>query len=215
MTTLVELAVAMVLLCVFASLADNVVDRQTFSFDLPAMQAVRHLESSWLTLMMQLVTVSASTLGTIVLALALCVGLLQAGRRPDAISWALGLVLSAALGQALKYAFVRPRPHLLPWLTVTRGWSFPSGHTLNAVTLAGLSVWLFGRRLSGWRRVALTVGVGLWVVLVGLSRIYLGVHYPSDVLASLTVGGLYLLSARGMHRLMPPDSRVVKSRETS
>jgi undecaprenyl-diphosphatase len=205
----------MVLLYAFAGLAGNVVDKQTFSFDLPAMQAVRYLESPWLTLVMQVVTVSASTWGTIVLALTLCIGLWLAGRRPEAIVLALGLVLSAALGQALKYAFVRPRPHLLPWLTVTRGWSFPSGHTLNAVTLSGLLAWLFGRRLSGWQRVALTVGVGLWAVLVGLSRIYLGVHYPSDVLASLAVGSLYLLAGRGMHRLMPPNSRVVQSRETS
>jgi len=137
-----------------------------------------------------------------VLALVLCMIWWQAGRRPDAIVLALGLAVSAALGQALKHIFARPRPDLLPWLTVTHGWSFPSGHTLNAVTLAGLLAWLIGRRLGGWRRRAFAVSVGLWAVLVGLSRVYLGVHYPSDVLASLAVGGLYLLAGWGIQRFI-------------
>jgi undecaprenyl-diphosphatase len=193
-----QLAVAVVLLCAFAGLANSVIGNRAFSFDLPVMQAVRHLESAWLTMAMQAITASASTLGTIVLALAFCIWWWRQARRPDAIVLALGLVVSAGLGQALKQVFARPRPHLLPWLTVTHGWSFPSGHTLNAVTLAGLLAWLMGRRLNGWRRVALYVGVGLWAVLVGLSRVYLGVHYPSDVLASLAAGGFYLLAGRGI-----------------
>jgi len=99
------------------------------------------------------------------------------------------------LGQVLKHLFARPRPQLFPWLTGAGGWSFPSGHTLNAVVLGGLLVWLIGWRLSGWRRAALGVWAGLWAALIGLSRVYLGVHYPSDVLASLAVGGLCLLVA--------------------
>jgi undecaprenyl-diphosphatase len=187
------------LLCAFAGLAGQVMGNRAFSFDLPAMQALRRLESSWLTIAMQVVTASASTLGTAALALVLCICWWRAGRRPDAIALALGLSVSAALGQALKGIFVRPRPDLLPWLTVTTGWSFPSGHTLNAATLASLLAWLVGQRSSGWRRVALYVGVGLWAALIGLSRVYLGVHYPSDVLASLAAGGIFLLAGRGIH----------------
>ena len=69
----VELALAMVLLCALASLVGNVIGNREFSFDLPAMRAVRHLESSWLTIAMQVVTASASVLGTTVLALVLCI----------------------------------------------------------------------------------------------------------------------------------------------
>jgi undecaprenyl-diphosphatase len=210
----IELAVATVLLCAFASLVGNVTGNRAFSFDLPAMQAIRYLESAWLTIAMQVVTASASVLGTTVLASVLCITWgRQAGRRPETIVLALGLAVSAALGQALKHVFARPRPHLLPWLTVAEGWSFPSGHTLNAVTLAGLSAWLIGRRSGEWRRVAFDVAVGLWVVLVGLSRVYLGVHYPSDVLASLAVGSLYLLAGRGIHRSIYPDRRDEKARQ--
>jgi undecaprenyl-diphosphatase len=203
--TAVELAVVVALLCAFASLASSVVGNRALSFDQPVMQAIRHFESSWLTLVMQVVTASASVLGTTLLALALCICWWQAGRRSEAIALALGLAVSAALGQALKHVFARPRPRVLPLLSAADGWSFPSGHTLNAVTLAGLLAWLIGRRLGGWRRVAFDVVVGLWAVLIGLSRVYLGVHYPSDVLASLAAGGLFLLAGRGIARLIHPD----------
>ena len=164
------------------------------------MQALRRLQSPWLTIVMQVVSPSASVVGTTMFALALCIVWWRVGWRSDAIALAVGLIASAAPGQALKHIFCRPRPDLLPWLTVTHGWSFPSGHTLNAVTLAGLLAWLIGRRLGEWRRTALCVCIGLWAVLVGLTRIYLSVHYPSDVLASLAVGGFCLLTGRGMLR---------------
>ena len=150
--TPVEWGAAIVLLCAFVDLAGHLMANQAFSFDLPLMQALRRLESSWLTVVMQVVSVSASVVGTTVFALVLCIIWWLAGRRPDAIALALGLIVSAALGQALKHIFCRPRPDLLPWLTATHGWSFPSGHTLNAVTLAGLLAWLIGRRLIGCRR---------------------------------------------------------------
>lgn len=198
---LVEGAVAVVLLCAFVSLTGHLMAKQAFPFDLPVMWAIRHMESSWLTTVMQVVSASASAVGTTVFALALCIHWWrQPERRSDATVLAVGLAASAALGQALKHIFVRPRPDLLPWLAAAEGWSFPSGHTLNAVTFAGLLSWLIGRRLSGWRRAALTVGMGLWAVLVGPSRIYLGVHYPSDVLASLVVGCFFLLVGQGMLR---------------
>jgi membrane-associated phospholipid phosphatase len=203
LTAPVKLALAAALLCAFAGLAGNVTSSRELGFDLPVMRAVRHLESSWLTIVMQATTATASVLGTIVMALALCIHWWrQVERRPEAIALAVTLAGSAALGQAIKLVFARPRPHLFPWLTAAGGWSFPSGHTLNAVILAGLLAWLVGRRLSGRRRVVLDVVVGLWAALVGLSRVYLGVHYPSDVLASVAVGGLCLLAAWGVHRFV-------------
>ena len=198
---LVELALAAVLLCAFAGLADNVIDNREFAFDLPVTRAVHHLSSPWRTTVMQATTATASVLGTTALALVLCIYWWRSvERRTDAVTLAVTLAGSAALGQALKSVFARPRPHLFIWLTTAGGWSFPSGHTLNAVVLAGLLAWLVGRRLNGWRRVSFCGVAVLWAVLVGLSRVYLGVHYPSDVLASLAVGGLCLLAALGAHR---------------
>lgn len=72
------------------------------------------------------------------------------------------------------------------------------------MVLGGLLAWLTGRQLDGWQRAALWAVAGLWAGLVGLSRVYLGVHYPSDVLASLAVGALYLLAALCVHRVTAP-----------
>jgi len=108
---------------------------------------------------------------------------------------------STALGQGLKALLARPRPHLFPWLTAAGGWSFPSGHTLTALVLSGILAWLLGRKLKDWRRVVVWAVAGLWAALVGLSRVYLGVHYPSDVMASLAIGGLCLLASLCSYRV--------------
>jgi undecaprenyl-diphosphatase len=202
MTRLPGLALAAVLVYAFGVLASDVWAGDRFAFDRSVMEAIHTMASPWLTVVMRLVTAIAS--GLVAAGLALVLGIRwwrQVGRRAEAVTLLITLAGSAGLGEVLKLLFARPRPHLFPWLTGARGWSFPSGHTLTATVLGGLLAWLMGRRLDGWRRVALWVGAGLWVVLVGLSRVYLGVHYPSDVLASLAVGGLCLLVAMYVSRV--------------
>jgi membrane-associated phospholipid phosphatase len=199
---LLELVLAATLVYTLDELSGDVWVGERFAFDRPVMDALHGLASPWLTVAMQLITASAS--GQVAIGLALGLGIRwwwQAGRRAEAITLLVTLAGSAALGQALKLLFARPRPHLFPWLTAAEGWSFPSGHTLTATVLGGLLAWLVGQRLGSWRRVALWASAELWVVLVGLSRVYLGVHYPSDVLASLAVGGLCLLIAMYVYRV--------------
>jgi undecaprenyl-diphosphatase len=88
----------------------------------------------------------------------------------------------------LKLLFARPRPNVFPPLTLETSFSFPSGHTMAAVAFYGLiAILLWRDHHYGWALLP-----GLWVPLVALSRIYLGVHYPSDVLASLAVGTIWL-----------------------
>ncbi len=93
-----------------------------------------------------------------------------------------------ALSFGLKSYFERPRPDLVPHLTVVQTASFPSGHAmLSAVvylTLGALLMPLVARRLKFY---VITVAI-LLTVLIGLSRIYMGVHYPTDVLAGWTAG---------------------------
>jgi len=198
---LVGLALAAAFLYTFAELAGDVQAGEGFVFDRLVMEALHRLASPWLTAIMWAITAT----GSAVVAAGVTAGLgihwwRKAGQRAEARVLMITMAASAALGQILKLLFARSRPDLFPWLTRAGGWSFPSGHTLTVVTLGGLLAWLKGRRLSGWRRAALWIVVGLWVGLVSLSRVYLGVHYPSDVLASLAVGGLCLLVAMYVYR---------------
>lgn len=85
----------------------------------------------------------------------------------------------------LKYVFHRARPSFDDPLLTLPTYSFPSGHTANAALLYGLiGCWLVVRYRSIGARVAIVAGAALMVALVGISRMYLGVHYLSDVLAA-------------------------------
>ena len=111
--------------------------------------------------------------------------------------WLTALALSVPLGMLLnvgmKYAFQRARPSLdNPLLTLTT-YSFPSGHVAGATLLYGLLAALLVTKVSAWRWRALIVLAAIaLVLLVALTRVYLGVHYLSDVLAAFAEGVAWL-----------------------
>jgi len=99
-----------------------------------------------------------------------------------------------ALNVSLKQLFARPRPQLVPRLTEVSFASFPSGHALLSAAVY-LSIAVLVARLIPYRRVRLygLALAGALVALVGFSRVLLGVHYPTDVVAGWVVGGLWAL----------------------
>ena len=111
--------------------------------------------------------------------------------------WLAALVLSvpggALLNRILKYEFHRARPHFDdPILTLT-SYSFPSGHTMMASVLYGvLAAYLFAQTPNRRWRVLIVSSAGSLILLVGFSRIYLGVHYLSDVLGAMAEGLAWL-----------------------
>lgn len=206
-TWLLGLALAVMLGGAFGELASDVWTGEGFAYDQALMMAVHSLASPWLTAVMRVITTSASGLVAVGVALVLAgYWWRQVGRWAEAVVLLATLAGSAVVGQGLKILLACPRPHLFPWLTAAGGWSFPSGHTLTAIVLGGMLAWLLGQKLTDWRRAAVWAVAGLWAGLVGLSRVYLGVHYPSDVLASLAVGGIVLLAAIGTYRAILAQS---------
>jgi membrane-associated phospholipid phosphatase len=118
----------------------------------------------------------------------LVVGLLLVGQVRMAIVVAAALVLGALGTELVKLLIARPRPPGDP-LVGAPGYSFPSGHTLNSTVTYGLVALVAWRsRLPLPVRRVLVVALVVLIVLVGLSRIALGVHYPSDVLAGWLAG---------------------------
>jgi undecaprenyl-diphosphatase len=107
------------------------------------------------------------------------------------------------LNVLMKHAFGRARPMFAePMLTLTT-YSFPSGHVAAATLFYGLLAAFMVTRIEAWRwRLLVTLMAFLIVVLVGLSRIYLGVHYLSDVLAAFAEGIAWLaICLTAMHSL--------------
>jgi undecaprenyl-diphosphatase len=100
---------------------------------------------------------------------------------------------SLALMFGLKHLFDRNRP-LIPLLEEARGLSFPSGHALMSVTFYGLLIYIvfkgFKNKPLKWTLIAMLLAL---ILIIGFSRIYLRVHYASDVIAGFCVGLLWLV----------------------
>jgi membrane-associated phospholipid phosphatase len=111
--------------------------------------------------------------------------------------WLVALVVTVPGGMLLnvasKHVFRRARPHFDDPLLTLATYSFPSGHTASATVLYGFAVlFVVSRVRSRWRVAVAAAGAVLAVCLVALSRMYLGVHYLSDVLAAAAEGGMWL-----------------------
>lgn len=98
------------------------------------------------------------------------------------------LTLAGILIVTFKNIYQRPRPEILH-LVEEKGFSFPSGHSLAVTIMVGTLIVIFSQRIKNtvWRKIV-QILLSLYIVSVLVSRIYLGVHYPSDVIASLCVG---------------------------
>ena len=98
------------------------------------------------------------------------------------------LTLAGILIVTFKNIYQRQRPEILH-LVEEKGFSFPSGHSLAVTIMVGTLIVILSQRIKNtvWRKIV-QIGLGIYLVSVLVSRIYLGVHYPSDVFASLCVG---------------------------
>jgi membrane-associated phospholipid phosphatase len=161
--------------------------------DLPVSAWFHSHTDPLVTQFMWLITQWHSTVGVLAMAAALGVVLYRAGQS----QWLLPLLLAVPGGMLLNVAVKdlvrRPRPHFDdPLLTLTT-YSFPSGHTASAtVFYAFLCVFLLAQPSARpWRGAIVATAVAM-VLLVGLSRIYLGAHYVTDVLGAIVEGMLWV-----------------------
>ena len=206
-----ELAVMLGSLCVVAStwgfvvLASEVSGGRTKSFDDKLLLALRvpgdpatPIGPEWVAESARDVTALGSAL-VLMLATLGVAGFLVLDRRYAAMSFVLGAVGSGwALSLLLKAAFDRPRPDLVPHLMRVYFSSFPSGHSMMSAVVYGtlgasLSSLVTRRRLKFYFLSLAAILAGL----VGVSRVYLGVHYPTDVLAELVCRARVVDSSAG------------------
>ena len=159
------------------------------------------------------VAIDVTALGSVTV-LTLLVGvtlLVTALRRDRQGFWLMaGAGLGAALGtRLLKHFFDRPRPDIIPALAEAAGYGYPSGHSFGAAAVYVCLGVLLGRYLaSTGQRVVLFAVLGAVVLAVGLSRIYLGVHWPTDVAAGICLGTAWAVGvgATSLALAQPPQA---------
>jgi undecaprenyl-diphosphatase len=199
--TLMTLFITVSAMLLFAEFVDRVVEGETRAFDETVLLAFRDRNNPsyaigplWLQIMFRDVTPLGGYAVVTLITLTVIGYLLMDGKRAAALLVLVSVGGGAALSNLLKLAIARPRPDLVTHLIEVNTTSFPSGHaTLAAVTYLTLGALL--SRLEGRRRVkiyVLTVAVAL-TFLIGVSRIYLGVHWPTDVLAGWCVGSAWAM----------------------
>jgi undecaprenyl-diphosphatase len=195
------------MLAIFAKIADEVVEGETHAFDETVLRALRNpadladpIGPAWLELAMRDIT----SLGSFTLVLLVTLGtigyLVIDGKRAAAALVLVAIVGGVILSEGLKHLFARPRPELVAHLVEVQTASFPSGHAmLSATTFLTLGA-LLARIQSRRRLKAYVISVAIALTLMtGASRVYLGVHWPTDVLAGWCAGaawamGCWLLS---------------------
>jgi undecaprenyl-diphosphatase len=179
---LIVLIAAVLLSSVFYNYDSNIVIYIN-SYRNPAMD--------WLFL---IITNIAGTLTYVVAALALLISFIKHFKsiKTKLRAIALAAALSGLLATALKHVIHRVRPQDV-YLTIRDlgpggGWSFPSGHSCDAFVLAAILSLVYPKK-------RLIIPVYCWATAVGFSRMYLGVHYPSDVLGGVLIGSSMALLA--------------------
>ncbi len=207
----------------FGELADEVLEGETRAFDralLMAMRAPGNLEDPWGPPWFEEMARDYSGLGGVPVLLLLSLGatlfLVLQGHRRTAVFLVAVLLPGLLAISLLKDIFDRPRPDLVPHLSQVYSSSFPSGHSMGStfiyLTLAGL----LARHELHWRTRIFLIGAAVVVaVLVGMSRVYLGVHYPTDVVGGWAAGTAWalvcLLVARGLSfvGLVEPEASLI------
>ena len=202
------LAVSVFVLWAFAELADGVVEGEFRRFDRAVLLWIdQNVPESWDGAMRWITALGYYWVVMPLLAAAVLAFYLK--------NWRLSAILlcvstggSALLTTVIKAVFQRVRPELVDSAYTASFYSFPSGHATVAVGFYGVLTVILAYRARGLARWAIAAGGAALVLLIGFSRLYLGVHYPTDVLAGfltalvwvISVGTVYVvwLSIRGL-----------------
>jgi undecaprenyl-diphosphatase len=185
----------------FVAIGDEVSEGDSYSIDRTILLLFRNAADvtdpvgpAWLESAMRDVTALGGTVVLTIVTLGAAGYLLLAGKRSAALFVVAAIIGALVLSFSIKAGIERPRPDLVPHGTPVYTASFPSGHATGAaatyLTLGALLARFQARR---WVKIYLLGLATTLTVLIGLSRVYLGVHWPSDVLAGWTLGASWAL----------------------
>lgn len=182
------------MLVLFGELAWETIFRHAMGvFDNTIIWLVRYFATPGVDRMMIFISNLGYGLSYAVVVIAAFAGLAVYRRWPELEGFALSLAGGAVLNFVLKNIFERARPDAFH-VVAAAGYSFPSGHAMVSLCFYGMAAFLLARVIPSWQwRYMLGVAIAILILAIGISRIYLGVHYPSDVVAGYTAGTMWLM----------------------
>jgi len=197
----VSAAVALACLVGFWELAEDFASSSAVArFDSAVSAAVQALRSPGLTVLMRAVTAAGGTVVVTAVTVVLVLALWRRGRTSDAGFVAAAVGGGALLSALAKGHFGRVRPPANGALiSLPESFSFPSGHSMASLCLGTAVAYLALRsEMTRSAKIAVVGGCGAYALAVGVSRVYLGVHWPSDILASWLLGASWLAVVIGV-----------------
>lgn len=175
----------------FAELADEIREREAIGFDEPLLHFAHGFASPGMDRFFVVVSELGYHYGVMPVDVLLVLGLASLRRFRASVFAAIALGGSALLNIGTKLLFARDRPALWESIVSELSYSFPSGHAMGSATLAWVLVLLAWHTRWRW---PVMLGMTAFVLLVGFSRVYLGVHYPSDILAGWAVASAWVVA---------------------
>jgi undecaprenyl-diphosphatase len=192
----IALIISILSLIVFSFLVYIISAKKIVQFDSAIISFVQGFESPGLTSIMKLFSIIGDTPAVIVLSLVVLLFLyFVLKHRTELILFVAAIIGSVVLNLILKYSFQRARPDIHRLVEIA-GYSFPSGHAMNACTVYTITSFLLWHNISTRTgRTILIIISTMMILSIGISRIYLGVHYPSDVIGGYFASGFWITIA--------------------
>lgn len=179
-----------ILMVIFMFLVRSLFEDKLHGLDDFAYKYISMLHTDYLTTFFKFITNLSSAL--VLIALIIFTFVVFKNKRLG-LFMSINLITIASLNQILKLIFARTRPTDLMMITET-GYSFPSGHSMASMAFYGFIIFLIWKYIKNKKQKWIyTIILSILILLIGLSRIYLGVHYTSDVLAGFTLTLAYLI----------------------
>jgi len=201
--SLAGLVMSIIVMLLMAKVHEEIAQPFLEHVDQAVMQAVHADDTPALTGLAFTLTFIGSPSALIPLVTIAAIVLWKVRLRHDAVLLVVAIGGAALIDTVLKLHFRRIRP-TVPWALVTEhSFSFPSGHSVGAVVLYGTITYLIWNHLHDFaQRTAVIASALLLIAGIGLSRVYIGVHYPTDVAAGYLVGLLWLLTLIGANEYL-------------
>ncbi|MCD7874144.1 MAG: phosphatase PAP2 family protein [Acidaminococcaceae bacterium] len=199
---LVTLVISILLMEVLVEIAEHTfIKPELQQLELQFITYVQQFTTPALTVEVMLITASGCSTFYLLASALVCCWYLYSRQRDRFYLYIVCLYGGSILNQVLKRIFERVRPDIFPMIAES-SYSFPSGHAMGAICFYGILAYFAGLGLrSKPLRWGLMTAAEFYILLIGLSRVYLGVHYPTDVLAGYAAGAIWLFFCITLHSI--------------